>query len=279
MKVVLFCGGMGLRMAEASERVPKPMILVGDRPMLWHIMKYFAHHGHTDFVICVGHQAEVIREYFFSRDGALADGFTRAGGPGAENDMEDWRITVVDTGLQANVGERLRRVRRHLEGEELFLAHYGDTLTDAPLPELIGEVRRTGKIANFLCVPPRSYTFHTVEVGPDQGVRSIRDINRSDIWINGGYFVLRTEIFDYMNPGEELVHEPFQRLIDAGQLLAHRYDGFWAPMDTLKDRQLLEQLAETGNPPWAVWNGDRHAVEQPGVPSSIEQPGLRGAHA
>lgn len=279
MKVVLFCGGMGLRMAEAGERVPKPMIPVGDRPMLWHIMKYFAHHGHTDFVICVGHQADVIKEYCFSHSGAPGSSFTRAGGRGAEHDLEDWRITVVDTGLDANVGERLRRVRRHLEGDELFLAHYGDTLTDAPLPELISEVRRTGKIANFLCVPPRSYTFHTVEVGPDQNVRSIRDINRSDIWINGGYFVLRTEIFDYMNPGEELVHEPFQRLIDAGQLLAHRYEGFWAPMDTLKDRQLLEQLAGAGNPPWAVWDRDGRPAGEPVASSSTERSGLHGAHA
>ncbi len=279
MKVVLFCGGMGLRMAEASERVPKPMISVGNRPLLWHIMKYFAHHGHTDFVICVGHQADVIKEYFSGRDGASGNHFARPDGHAAADDMEDWRITVVDTGLQANVGERLRRVRRYLEDEELFLAHYGDTLTDAPLPELISEVRRTGKIANFLCVPPRSYTFHTVEVGPDQSVHSIRDISRSEIWINGGYFVLRSEIFDYLNPGEELVHEPFQRLIDAGQLLAHRYEGFWAPMDTLKDRQLLEELADRGSPPWAVWDGDGRPAEQTAVSSSIDQSGLRGAHA
>jgi glucose-1-phosphate cytidylyltransferase len=168
-------------------------------------------------------------------------------------------------------------VAHHLVGEEMFLAHYGDTLTDAPLPELIAEVRDSGKVANFLCVPPRSYTFHTVDVGPDSQVRSIRDINRSDIWINGGYFVMRPAIFDYMRPGEELVHEPFQRLIDEGQLLAHRYDGFWAPMDTLKDRQTLEQLAEAGEPPWAVW--ERGSVSDGGRPVAqiAERPPLRRA--
>lgn len=273
MKVVLFCGGMGLRMGETTARTPKPMVPVGGRPMLWHIMKYYAHHGHDDFVVCLGHQAEVIKRYFLSYDEALANDFTLSEGGRrvelARRDMESWRITFVDTGLQSNVGERLRRVRSHLEGEEIFLAHYGDTLTDAPLPALIEEVERSGKIATFLCVRPRSYTFHTVEVGPGDEVRSIRDINGADIWINGGFFVLRREIFDHMRPGEELVHEPFQRLIESGQLLAHRYEGFWAPMDTLKDRQTLEQLAETGSPPWAVWeNGVSAQVEEP-VAASI----------
>jgi glucose-1-phosphate cytidylyltransferase len=244
-----------------SARIPKPMVRVGRRPILWHIMKYYAHYGHTDFVVCLGHQAEVIKEYFLTYNEALANDFTFSDGGArielARSDLRDWRITFVDTGLQSSVGERLRRVRSHLEGEEYFLAHYGDTLTDAPLPLLVEELQLTGKVANFLCVRPTSYTFHTVQADDDGSVKSIKDIYGSEIWINGGYFVLRSDIFDFMQPGEELVHEPFQRLIEEDLLLMHRYEGFWAPMDTLKDRQTLEALAEAGTPPWAVWeNGD-----------------------
>jgi len=274
MKVVLFCGGFGLRMGELSARIPKPMVDVGGRPILWHIMKYYAHHGHRDFVICLGHQADVIKQYFLHYNEALTNDFTLSGGSGVElatSDLSDWRLTFVDTGLRSNVGERLRRVRPHLEGEPYFLAHYGDTLTDAPLPLLIDELRASDKVANFLCVRPRSYTFHTVRAEPDGNVTSIRDINDSDIWINGGYFVLRSDVFDFMEPGEELVHEPFQRLIERNLLQMHKYEGFWAPMDTLKDRSTLELLAEAGAPPWAVWENGRgesiSAPEQDVVPT------------
>jgi glucose-1-phosphate cytidylyltransferase len=223
-------------------------------------MKYYAHYGHRDFVICLGHQAEAIKEYFLKYSEALSNDFILSdSGHRVEvlrRDMDEWRMTFVDTGLQSNIGERLCRVRPHLDGEEMFLAHYGDTLTDAPLPELIDEVVASDGIANFLCVRPTNYTFHTVELGEDRRVGSIRDIHDSDIWINGGFFVLRSEIFDYITPGEELVHEPFQRLIAANRLLAHKYEGFWAPMDTLKDRQNLQMLAESGAAPWAVWERD-----------------------
>jgi glucose-1-phosphate cytidylyltransferase len=254
MKVVLFCGGLGLRMGQETARTPKPMVPVGSKPILWHIMKYYAHFGHKEFVICLGHQAEVIKEYFLSYSEALSNDFVLSeGGRHVEllrRDINDWRITFVDTGLQSNIGERLLRVRSHLEGEEIFLAHYGDTLTDAAL---ISEVAESDAIANFLCVRPTTYTFHAVEFHPDNRVSTIRDVTQSELWINGGFFVLRREIFDLMRPGEELVHEPFQRLIAQRKLLAHRYEGFWAPMDTLKDRQNLQVLAESGSTPWAVW--------------------------
>ncbi len=257
MKVVLFCGGLGLRMAEMTERLPKPMVPVGGRPILWHIMKYFAHYGHRDFIICLGYQPETIKKYFLSYDEAMANDFTLSEGGSrvdlAHSDLADWRITFVDTGRQSNVGERLRRVRQHLEGEEYFLAQYGDTLTDAPLSTLVDDLVSAGKVANFLSVRPNNYSFHTVESDQQGVVRSVKDILGADLWINGGYFVLRSDIFDFMEPGEELVHEPFQRLIEQGQLLTHRHDGFWAPMDTLKDRQTLEVMAENGVPPWAVW--------------------------
>jgi glucose-1-phosphate cytidylyltransferase len=260
MKVVLFCGGLGLRMGEHSTLIPKPLVPVGSQPILWHIMKYYAHFGHTEFVICLGHQAEAIKRYFLNYEEAIANDFVLSGGGNhvelVRRDFVDWRITFVDTGLRSNVGERLRRVRQYLEGEEYFLAHYADTLTDAPLPELVDELVESGKVASFLCVRPTSYSFHTVDLGTGSEVRAIRDVRDSEIWINGGFFVFRGDIFDVMEPGEELVHEPFQRLIERGDLLAHRYEGFWAPMDTLKDRQTLELLTESGNRPWAVWDAN-----------------------
>jgi glucose-1-phosphate cytidylyltransferase len=257
MKVVLFCGGLGLRMREASEVLPKPMVPVGNRPILWHVMKYYAHFGHTDFILCLGYRSEVIKEYFLNYNEALSNDFVLSeGGRTVEllnHDIKDWRITFVDTGLHSLIGERLRAVRPYLEGEEYFLASYGDTLTDAPLPELIDGLKARDKVASFLCVRP-SYSFHLVQFDEQQTVRRIHEATSSeDVWINGGFFVLRSDLFDYLHEGEELVAEPFQRLIEAGQLVANRYDGFWAPMDTLKDKQQLELMMERGNGPWRVW--------------------------
>lgn len=257
MKVVLFCGGLGLRMGEMTERIPKPMVRVANRPILWHIMKYYAHYGHREFVVCLGHQAEVIKHYFLTYNEALSNDFTLSDGGAtvelAHRDLADWRITFVDTGLQSNVGERLRRVREHVAGDDYFLAHYADTVTDAPIPAMIESLKASGKAATFLSIRPTNYSFHTVNSTPDGHVSAIKDITTADIWVNGGFFVLRSDIFEYMNPGEELVHEPFQRLIEQGQLLTYRHEGFWAPMDTLKDRQTLEDMASSGNAPWTVW--------------------------
>lgn len=259
-------------MGEATTRTPKPMLPVGGRPIVWYIMKYYAHFGHSDFVLCLGHHAQEIKSYFLTYNEALANDFTLWDGGSrvelARRDMAEWRISFVDTGLHSNIGERLSRIRDHLEGDDVFLAHYGDALTDAPLPELIDELTASGKIATFLCVRPRSYSFHMIDVGEGELVSSIKDVNQSNVWINGGYFVLRKEIFDHMKPGEDLVHEPFQRLIELRQLLAHRYEGFWAPMDTLKDKQNLEILAEGGRPPWAVWEGGADNVAGESVPDS-----------
>jgi glucose-1-phosphate cytidylyltransferase len=256
VKVVLFCGGLGLRMREASERVPKPMVPIGDRPVLWHVMKYFAHFGHTKFVICLGFKGEVIKEFFLTYSEAVTNDFVLTNGGRSidllGHDIQDWEITFVNTGLQASIGERLRAVREHLADEEMFLANYGDVLTDAPLPNLIEKTRDRDVVASFLCVKP-GYSFHLVETDEDDLVREVKETTSSDLWINGGYFVFRQEIFDYIQPGEDLVEQPFRRLCDERRLLANRYDGFWAPMDTLKDQQRLEQMLEAGNGPWRVW--------------------------
>jgi glucose-1-phosphate cytidylyltransferase len=262
VKVVLFCGGQGIRLRELSESIPKPMVRIGYRPILWHVMRYYAHFGHADFICCLGHKADVIKEYFLRYNEALSNDFVLSGSGRdvqlLRSDIDDWRISFVDTGLRANLGQRLRAIQPHLADEEVFLANYGDVLTDAPLDQLIETFERSGKIAAFLAVKPTTYSFHLVHMRPDGDglVERIEDVRTSDTWINGGYFMFRREIFDYIRPGEELVEEPFKRLIDDDQLMAVQYTGFWAPMDTLKDVQNLESMYEGGRPPWAVWQPD-----------------------
>jgi len=256
MKVVLFSGGRGLRLPEQAEAVPKPMITIGYRPILWHVMRFYAHWGYSDFVLCLGYRAGVVKDYFLRYDEALSNDFVLTdGGRHVEllnTDIHNWRITFADTGLHANVGQRLLSARRYLQDEELFCANYADGLTDAPLPELVADFTRRDKVAAFLSVRPR-YSFHVVSREPDGVVTGVTDVHGTDLWMNGGYFLFRQEVFDYLRDGEDLVEEPFQRLIADDQLLAYRYEGFWMPMDSLKDLQNLQTLHDSGVPPWAPW--------------------------
>ena len=256
MKVVLFCGGQGLRMRDA-ENLPKPMVHIGSRPLLWHVMKYYAHFGHKDFVLCLGHRAEVIKDYFLHYNECLSNDFVLSGG--ARNvellarDIEDWRITFADTGTHSNIGQRLRAVRKYVEGETEFLANYSDGLSDLPLPQQIDDFRHQGKVASFLCVRP-NLSYHVVSVEPGSSlVADIHPIDNGGIRVNGGYFIFRKEIFEYLQDGEELVEQPFHRLLRDRQLIGYNYDGFWACMDTFKDRQQLERLQAGGAAPWEVW--------------------------
>jgi glucose-1-phosphate cytidylyltransferase len=253
MKVVIFCGGFGVRMGEETQRIPKPMIPVGNRPILWHIMKWYASWGYDDFVLCLGYQAESIKEYFLNYNEALSNDFILSNG-GREvellgSDISRWRIAFVDTGIRATIAERLLAIAPHLDGEEYFLATYGDGLTDAPLPNMVDLLRSSGKTGLFLSVRP-IFNAHVVSANADGVVRSVEDIQRADVRINGGFFVFRHNVLDYIKPGEELVDEPFARLIDDGELIAYRYDGFWEPMDTMKDKQRLDALVEKGQAPW-----------------------------
>jgi glucose-1-phosphate cytidylyltransferase len=258
MKVVLFCGGMGMRMREYSEAVPKPMVPVGYRPILWHVMKYYAHYGHKDFVLCLGYKADVIKNYFRNYDECVSNDFVLSGGGKKlellNSDIDDWRITFVDTGLKANIGQRLKAVEKHVENDEVFLANYSDGLCDVNLEVLIETFLRSKRLACFVSVKPRA-SFHMISVDGEGVVKGIEHITKSGARINGGFFVFRREIFRYLKEGEELVEQPFRRLISEGQLLAHAHDGFWACMDTFKELQELEDLHGRGNPPWAVWNG------------------------
>ena len=257
MKVVLFCGGLGMRMREHSEAVPKPMVLIGYRPVLWHVMKYYAHYGHKDFILCLGYKADVIKNYFLQYNECLSNDFVLSrGGKALEllsSDIHDWNITFVDTGLTSNVGQRLKAVQKHLQGEEMFLANYTDGLSDVPLPEVIESFKQRGKVACFVSVRPRA-SFHLINADTTGVVKSIKHIGKSKARINGGFMVLRQEIFSYMRDGEELVEQPFQRLIGESKLMAYRHEGFWACMDTFKEKQDLEDLLGQGNAPWGVWN-------------------------
>jgi glucose-1-phosphate cytidylyltransferase len=257
VKVVLFCGGLGLRLRERSETLPKPMVPIGYRPILWHVMRYYAYFGHCDFVLCLGYGATAIKDYFLHYDEALSNDFVLTEGGGRiellGTDIEDWRITFVDTGLNATIGERLRAVRMYVESEPVFLANYGDTLTDAPLDRLIADFEQGDAAASFLSVRPTAYGFHAVTIDGAGHVTAFDDPMHANIWINGGYFVLRPEVFEAIRPGEELVEAPFARLAAANRLATVRYEGFWAPVDTLRDVQRLEEMAQTGTAPWMAW--------------------------
>ena len=255
MKVVLFCGGAGMRLRGYVDDVPKPMVQIGTRPILWHLMKYYAHFGHKDFIICLGHKGNVIKDYFLHYDEAVSNDFVWSqGGKKIQflnRDIDDWTITFVETGANATIGERLRAVEPHVAGEEMFLANYGDGLSDLQLPLMIDAFRQSQAVASLLLVQPTA-SFDIVKLTPDGSVDGISPLSRSDIWINGGFFVLRDKIFQYMNPGDELVREPFQRLIDRQALLAYKCTSFWQCMDTFKDKQHLEELNQ-GAAPWKVW--------------------------
>jgi glucose-1-phosphate cytidylyltransferase len=258
MKVVLFCGGLGMRIREYSEDIPKPMVPIGYRPILWHVMKYYAHFGHKEFILCLGYKADVIKNYFLNYDECVSNDFTLAGSRVdlANSDIDDWKITFVDTGHDTNIGGRLRAVREYLDGDEMFPANYSDNLTDVPLTGMIDDMKSSDRVASFLCVRP-SQSFHLVSLDEKQAVSGITHVGSTDIRINGGYFVLRKEIFDQLRPGEELVEEPFQRLIDQRRLGAYKYDGFFVCMDTFKERQVLDDLYTRGEAPWELWNAKR----------------------
>lgn len=256
MKVVLFCGGLGMRLREYSDSIPKPMVNIGYRPILWHLMKYYAHYGHKDFILCLGYRGDVIKDYFRNYDECLSNNFTMSKGGReiqiAKTDIEDWTITFVETGLNANVGQRLKAVEPYLKGEEMFLANYTDGLTDCCLPDIIEDFRRQDAIGSFLSVRPIQ-SFHVVKVEESGNVLDIKDLNKTGLWINGGFLVFRSDIFHYIKTGEELVYEPFQRLIKERKLGSYRYEGFWISMDTFKDKQRLDDMYARGETPWAVW--------------------------
>jgi glucose-1-phosphate cytidylyltransferase len=225
---------MRLESGNFSERLPKPMASIGGRPLLWHIMSYYAHFGHRQFVLCLGYRGGAIRDYF-SR---------------AEFQRDGWEIEFLDTGLDASIGERFAAARDSID-EDVFLTSYGDTLTDADLSMLIRTRKESGKLGSLLAVPP-NYTFNVVTSNEEDLVTGFEDVADSTLWINGGFFVFDRRVFDYVQEGDDMP-EILGRLIADRELLAIKYDGFWSPMDTLKDRERLKGLVRDGGNVWQVW--------------------------
>lgn len=277
MRVVLFCGGLGMRMRADSQSLPKPMTPIGSRPVLWHVMRYYAYFGHKEFILCLGYGAQAVKDYFLSyRETTSNDFVLRQGGDDIKmlsTDISEWSISFIDTGIDTAIGERLRRVRSYLDGDEMFLANYGDVLTDAPLNELIEEFRRTDAVGQFLAVKPQD-SFHVVDIEEDGTVTGLTAVADMAMRINGGYFVLRQGIFDYLNEGEDLVMDACIRAAKDGRMRATRYDGFWAPMDTLKERTALEEQHRRGNSPWALWHPRPVQLGRPVIPVPEIDPAL-----
>jgi glucose-1-phosphate cytidylyltransferase len=274
MKVVLFCGGLGLRIRDAED-IPKPMVQIGYRPLVWHLMKYYAHFGYKDFILCLGYRADVVKNYFLNYNECVSNDFVLSSGGKRlrlfNSDIHDWRITFADTGVNSNIGQRVKAVEKYLDGEEEFFANYSDGLTDLPLGEQLAHFHQHSKIASFLCVRPNlSYHMVSVEEGNGSVVSGIHAINNGAVRVNGGFFIFNRRIFDYIRDKEELVAEPFQRLIQERQLIGYRYDGFWESMDTFKDRQHLEGLYAGGMAPWEVWKNNGNGLHTVAAESESE---------
>jgi glucose-1-phosphate cytidylyltransferase len=277
MKVVLFCGGLGMRMRADNQSLPKPMTPIGSRPVLWHVMRYYAHFGHKDFILCLGHGAQAVKDYFLNyRETTSNDFVLRQGGEDIEmlsSDISEWTISFIDTGVDTAIGERLRRVRPYLEGDEVFLANYGDVLTDAPMDDLIEEFINTDAVGQLLAVKPQD-SFHVVDIQGGSVVTGLTPVADMAMRINGGYFVLRQGIFDYLYEGEDLVMDACIRAAKEGRMRAACYDGFWAPMDTLKERSALEAQYRRGNSPWALWKARPVELGDPVIPVQEIDPAL-----
>jgi glucose-1-phosphate cytidylyltransferase len=256
VKVVLFCGGLGTRLRDHAGEIPKPMVKIGYRPILWHLMKYYAHYGHKEFILCLGYRADAIKDFFLNYNECISNDFTiKNGGKEVQlmqNDISDWSVTCLDTGLNANIGQRLKAAQQYIEGEDYFLANYADALSDLHLPSMIDTFKASGKIGSFVCVKP-SQSFSLVSLGEGDSVERIDYVKNCDFYINGGFFCFKKEIFNYMHDGEELVVEPFKRLIEQKSLLGYKYDKFWHCMDTFKEQKELNDMFEKGNAPWEVW--------------------------
>jgi glucose-1-phosphate cytidylyltransferase len=266
MKVVLFCGGLGTRLREHSDTIPKPLVNVGaSRPILWHLMRYYAHYGHTEFILCLGYRGDLIREYFLNYNEAATNDFTLSdGGKKIElqgRDLDGWKITFVDTGLHSNIGQRLLRIKKYLGNDEMFLANYADGLSDLPLPDQMSQFTRSkDAVATFAAVRSKQ-SFHAVHADDDGVVTHLGPMPDQQLWFNGGFFVMRRDIFDYLREGEELVEEPFKRLIDERKLVSYRWEGFWQCMDTFKDKISFDRMEARGSCPWMVWQ--RHPAAAP----------------
>jgi glucose-1-phosphate cytidylyltransferase len=256
MKAVILAGGFGTRLSEETGLRPKPMVEIGGRPLLWHILKTYAHHGVDDFVICCGYKGYVIKEYFanyFLHTSDVTFDMRRDEMIVHQRHAEPWRVTLIDTGESTMTGGRLLRIAQHVRGDECFCLTYGDGVSDVDIRASIAFHAQHGRMATVTAVAPPG-RFGALEVS-DREVRAFREKPRSDgAMINGGFFVLSPRVFDYLADDRTVwEQEPLARLAGEGQLMAFEHHGFWQPMDTLRDKQHLEELWASGRAPWKVW--------------------------
>ncbi len=255
MKTIILAGGYGTRISEESQYRPKPMIEIGGKPILWHIMKEYSHFGYNEFIICAGYKQHIIKEYFSNYvlyNSDLTFDFQQRRVTPHNNAAEDWHVTVVDTGLNTMTGGRLKRVEPYI-GNETFMLTYGDGVCDVPINKLVAFHQRKGKIATLTAVHPES-RFGFLDMADDV-VTAFREKSRRDTgYINGGYMVLEPDIFSYLEDDSTIFEKaPMERLVVEGEIAAFKHDGFWQCMDTLREQQYLESLWEKGAAPWKTW--------------------------
>lgn len=257
MKVVILAGGFGTRISEETALKPKPMIEIGDHPILWHIMKEYSYYGFNEFIICAGYKQHIIKQffadYYLHRSDVTFD-FSKGKEPEIlMNVSEPWKVTIVDTGLGTMTGGRLKRIAPYLDGDT-FLMTYGDGVCSLDIKKLVAYHKSHGKLATMTTVQPGG-RFGTLEMNPDNSVTNFAEKRKEDGgWINGGYMVLDTKVLDYIDDDYTMFERaPLERIASEGELMAYKYDGFWQCMDTMRDKEYLESLIATGKAPWAVW--------------------------
>lgn len=260
MKVVILCGGKGTRLREETEFRPKPMVPIGGQPILWHIMKYYAHFGHRDFILCLGYKGEMIkdyfRNYFWNRcDVTISLGRESRATFHDHHEEEDWNVTLADTGLEAQTGYRLRLIRRHLQPGETFLMTYGDGLSNIDIAASIAEHRRYNRAVTLTAVHPAG-RFGMMALEPDGRIRRFDEKPQVEaVWVNGGFMVCEHRVFDYIpdDAACSFEREPIARLVREQQLYSYRHEGWWQPMDTYQEMTYLNSLWSAGKAPWRVW--------------------------
>ena len=258
MKVIILCGGLGTRLREETEFRPKPMVPVGGRPILWHIMKIYAHYNLREFILCLGYRGSAIKEYFLNYE-AMNNDFTVTLGRAASfqqhgtHDEKDFRVTLADTGVQTMTGGRVKRVERYVDGDT-FMVTYGDGLADVDIPRLLEFHRAHGKLATVTTVRPVS-RFGTLDMDSDGRVKRFAEKPQAEGWISAGFFVFNRRVFDYFDGGDACImeHEPLERLALDNQLVAYRHGGFFFAMDTYREYETLNKIWDSGNAPWKIW--------------------------
>lgn len=257
MKVVILAGGFGTRISEESYLKPKPMIEIGERPVLWHIMKVYSHYGFNDFIICLGYKGYCIKEYFahyFLHEADVTFDFASANEHVIHShSAEPWRVTLVNTGIETMTGGRVKKVQPYV-GNETFMLTYGDGVSNVNIKELVAYHKAHGKLSTVTTTQPVG-RFGAINLSKDNTVRGFQEKPKGDgAWINAGFFVMESKVFDYIdNDNIVLEREPLENIAKDGQLVAYKHSGFWQPLDTIRDKNQLEELWKTDNAPWKVW--------------------------